>query len=176
MRTVTRFWRNARYRPSFNECGPGFDPQGKIIIVNEGTLVAGQNLSIRSAAYRPVEIRVRPHARLILGDNVFLNLGVRIGCSAEIVIGDSCLIGDEVLIFDSDFHGVGDRPTRTESVHIHNRVWIAARAIILRGVTLGEGCIVAAGSVVTHSVDPFTVVAGVPAKPVRKLQPSGIEK
>jgi acetyltransferase-like isoleucine patch superfamily enzyme len=82
------------------------------------------------------------------------------------------MIGDEVLIMDTDWHGVGDQPARTEPVIIQNGVWLASRAVILRGVTLGEGCIVAAGAVVTRSVEPFTVVAGVPAQAIRKLNPA----
>jgi acetyltransferase-like isoleucine patch superfamily enzyme len=168
-RAVLYAGRAAQYRRHFTQCGPGFEPMGKMILVNEGTLIAGSELSIRTYAYLPVEIRIKPKGRLVIGNNVTLNVGVRIGCSLEITIGDSCLIGDEVLIFDSDWHGVGGQPTRTEAVHIGNRVWVAARSMILRGVTLGEGCVVAAGSVVTHSVDPYTVVAGVPAKCIRNL-------
>src|SRR5258708_19661085 len=155
VRTILRLWRSARYRLRFNKCGPDFYAMGKLVIVNEGTLIAGRELTIRSVAYRPVEIRVNRKARLIIGDNVFLNMGVRIGCSAEIVIGDSCLIGDEVLIFDSDWHGVGDSPTRTQPVRIDTQVWIPARAIILRDVTLGAGCVLSPASVVIPSLDPF---------------------
>ncbi|HIQ81017.1 MAG TPA: CatB-related O-acetyltransferase [Candidatus Scatavimonas merdigallinarum] len=55
-----------------------------------------------------------------------------------------------------------------EKCVIGNDVWIAANACICRGVTVGDGAVVAAGAVVTKDVDPYTIVAGVPAKPVRK--------
>ena len=51
-------------------------------------------------------------------------------------------------------------------VHIGNRVWIGYRSLIMPGVTIGEGAVVAAGAVVTKDVKPYTVVAGVPAKPI----------
>ncbi len=164
------WWRRARYQPHFTRCEPGFAPLGTLIIRNEGTLNAGHNLTIRSFRHQPVEITVGKDGTLSFGNDVFLNQGVRIGCRASVQIGDDCLIGDEVLILDSDWHGVGNRLTRTEPVLIEAHVWIAARATILRGVTLGEGCIVAAGAVVTHSVDAYTLVGGVPARPLRRLQ------
>lgn len=57
-------------------------------------------------------------------------------------------------------------------VTIEDRVWIGFNAIILKGVTLGEGAIVAAGAVVTKDVPPYTVVAGNPAQVIRRLEPT----
>lgn len=62
---------------------------------------------------------------------------------------------------------VDDMPTVVESkgpIIVQDDVWIAKRAIVLSGVTLGQGCIVAAGAVVTHDVAPYSIVAGVPAR------------
>jgi maltose O-acetyltransferase len=57
----------------------------------------------------------------------------------------------------------------TDVVTIEDNVWIGSRVIILKGVTLGAGCVVGAGSVVTRSVPPRTVVAGNPARSIRTL-------
>ena len=57
----------------------------------------------------------------------------------------------------------------TDKCSIGNDVWIAANACICRGVSIGNGAVVAAGTVVTHDVEPYTIVAGVPAKPIKKL-------
>jgi acetyltransferase-like isoleucine patch superfamily enzyme len=168
-RNILLFYRVARYRRQFDECGPGFEPLGEFVIANEGTLEVGRNFVVRSFAYQPVQLRVGKQGHLTIGDHVVINQGARISCTSGIVIGNNCLIGDEVLIMDSDWHGVGDRATRTEAVTIHNDVWLATRAVVLRGVTLGEGCVVAAGAIVSRSVAPFTLVAGVPAQPIRKL-------
>ena len=59
----------------------------------------------------------------------------------------------------------------TKPIHICDKVWIGFNAIILKGVTIGEGAIVGAGAVVTKDVPPYTVVAGNPARVVKKLQP-----
>jgi acetyltransferase-like isoleucine patch superfamily enzyme len=99
------------------------------------------------------------------------------------------LISWNVGIADSDFHPLEpaqrlidaqalapyfkDRPARprlkTAPVKIANNVWIGMNAVILKGVTIGENSVVAAGSVVTKSVQPNTVVAGNPAVAVRQL-------
>lgn len=163
-------WRRFRYQRQFTHCGTNFCPLGALAISNEGTLIAGDDLVIRSFRYQPVEITVGKGGQLQIGNGVFLNQGVRIGCSLAVSIGDGCLIGDETLILDNDWHTVGETLVRREPVRIEPHVWIAARATILRGVTLGEGCVIAAGAVVTRSVSPFMLVGGVPAKPIRALK------
>ncbi|MBN4056316.1 hypothetical protein JYT20_01205 [Rhodothermus sp. AH-315-K08] len=72
---------------------------------------------------------------------------------------------------DCDFHGVENRasPGKTSPIVIEDDVWLATRATILRGVRIGRGAVVAAGAVVTKDVEPYTLVAGVPAKQIRKL-------
>jgi len=73
---------------------------------------------------------------------------------------------------DSDFHDTNDLNNEGMSapIIIGNNVWIATRAMILKGVTIGDGAVVAAGAVVTKDVKPFTVVAGVPAKLIKQLK------
>jgi len=106
----------------------------------------------------------------------------------SLTIGDDVLIAAEVYIADHDSHHPdwsvrdGDHLARREGkkdwsvvphapVRIEDKAWIGRRAMILKGVTIGEGAIVAAGAVVTRSVEPWTVVAGVPAAEIRKLAP-----
>jgi acetyltransferase-like isoleucine patch superfamily enzyme len=73
-----------------------------------------------------------------------------------------------VLIMDTDFHRVDGRPSGDAAVSIGNRVWIGVGAKILKGVTVGDGAIVAAGSVVTRDVPAATLVAGNPARVIRE--------
>ena len=88
-------------------------------------------------------------------------------------IGHDVLIASFVYISDHD-HGISRESSphksvlTVEAVGIGNSVWIGERAIILKGVTIGEGAIIGAGSVVTKDVPPYTIVAGVPARPIKQ--------
>ena len=71
---------------------------------------------------------------------------------------------------DRDYHSTGQGTEILKPVAIGNNVWIGCKAIILKGVTIGEGAVVAAGSVVTKDVAPFTLVAGNPARVIREVK------
>lgn len=118
----------------------------------------------------PVELGAVKGASLVLGERVFINTGATIVASRSIEIGDDCLIGDLVAIFDTDFHACEpSRPTRFAPVRLGNNVWVGRSATILPGVTIGSHSIVATGSVVVEDVPARTLVAGVPARKVRDL-------
>jgi acetyltransferase-like isoleucine patch superfamily enzyme len=124
-----------------------------------------------------------------VGDFTLLN-GALVMADERIEIGSHCLISWNVGIADSDFHPLEpaqrlidaqavapfykDRPPRpkleTRPVKIADNVWIGMNAIILKGVTIGENSVVAAGAVVVKSVPPNTVVAGNPAVVVKTFQ------
>ena len=72
---------------------------------------------------------------------------------------------------DSDHHLVSNRKElgQAKPIIIEDDVWMATRTMVLKGVTIGKGAVVAAGAVVTKDVEPYTMVAGVPAKFIRKL-------
>ena len=75
------------------------------------------------------------------------------------------------FLYSKDFGLFDDEPGYdrfTDECIIGNDVWIAANACICRGVTVGDGAVIAAGAVVTHDVEPYTIVGGVPAKPIKK--------
>lgn len=115
---------------------------------------------------RGVRFRYRRH--LQLGINSVINGGCTLDTrGGAIRIGNYVDIAPEVNIWtlEHDPHDVG-HDTRGGEVTIEDYVWIANRAIVLPGVTLGRGAIVAAGAVVTASVAPMTIVAGVPARPI----------
>lgn len=92
---------------------------------------------------------------------------------APIEIGEDCGIGPEVMFLtgDHDIATAAERlgPVRFEAVRVGNGVWIGARATILSGVTVGDGCVIAAGAVVTKSCEPNGLYAGVPARRIRDL-------
>ena len=108
---------------------------------------------------------------ITLGKNVFINSGCHFQDQGGITIGDGALIGHNVTLatLNHDFR-VSDRASmHPKPVHIGKNVWICDGAVIVPGITVGEGAIVAAGAVVIEDVPPYTVVAGVPAAVIREL-------
>lgn len=119
-----------------------------------------------SASYFPTVIYVGPGAKLQIGNGVFLNQGVGIGCASHVIIEDETMISEMTTITDTDWHGIDGKKPKVEPVSIGKHVWIGFKCAILKGVTIGDYSIVGAGSVVTHSVPSNTIVAGNPARQV----------
>lgn len=114
-----------------------------------------------------------PGKNLRLGNDVDLALGVIVTTSGGVVIGDRAFVGYRTQILSSNhsipkgygrIFGSGHKKNK---VIVENDVWIGANCIILPGVTIGEGAVVAAGAVVTRTVQPFSIVGGNPAKIIR---------
>lgn len=97
----------------------------------------------------------------------------RIAARTSITIGANCAISWNCTILDSDMHSISYDGQHWEDdtapIAIADDVWIGCNAVILKNVTIGRGAVVAAGSVVTRDVPPHTLVAGVPAKPIREV-------
>ncbi|WP_035067311.1 acyltransferase [Nitratidesulfovibrio termitidis] len=116
-------------------------------------------------------------AAILIGDGVTMNGTAITARSRTIRIGKGTMIGPNCVITDSDFHAQWPPETRLTTpacerdrdVTIGDDVWLGMRCIVLKGVTIGDGAIVAAGSVVTRDVPPATLVAGTPARVVRQL-------
>lgn len=152
---------------------------------NPDSISFGKNTYIRG------EFFIFAHGgNISVGDYCYVGEGTRIWSSASVRIGDRVLISHNVNIFDSDTHPIDDPKARHEQfkaiittghppqidlqeepVVIENDVLICCQCIILKGVTIGEGAVVGAGSVVTRDVEPYTLVAGNPARVIRKLNP-----
>ncbi len=109
-----------------------------------------------------------------IGSNISIGNRFSILSAASVQIADYCLIASDVLI-TSENHGINPEegrsyastPLSAKEVVIGEGCWIGEKASILPGVILGERCIVAAGSVVTKSFPPYTLIAGVPAKAIK---------
>lgn len=106
-------------------------------------------------------------AELSLGHNSFINSDCKIRCHKRIVFGNDCAISHDFTAMDGDGHFLNGRKDDQEII-IGNHVWIGSRVMVLKGVKIGDGAIVAAGSIVTHDVPPKCLVAGVPAKVIKK--------
>ena len=112
------------------------------------------------------DILLLPNSKLTLGKDSYINSDCKIRCYNEIVIGDRCAISHDFTIMDSDGHSINGKQI-VKPVQINNDVWIGTRVTVLKGVTIGDGAVVAAGSVVTKDVPPYSLVAGVPARVVK---------
>lgn len=106
---------------------------------------------------------------LVVGANSTINSGCVIDSRGRIKIGDCVNVAGYVQIWTAD-HDPDDpwHKARQASVEIGHHAWLATRATILPGVTIGEGAVVAAGAVVTKDVPPYTIVGGVPARKLRE--------
>ncbi len=117
--------------------------------------------------YQGASIYVGSKAKLVINGFGFMNTNSTLNCFEHIELGNDVAIADNVTISDSDNHSV-DGQKVTAPIFIKDHVWIGKNAIVLKGVTIGEGAVVAAGAVVTKDVPPYTVVAGVPAKVIKE--------
>lgn len=118
--------------------------------------------------YTNARISIAPAAHLQLGSG-YINFSTKIACFDKIEIGDDVAISENVVIRDSDNHTIiGSEKNKTMPIKIGNKVWIGMNCIILKGVTIGDGCIVAAGSVVNKSFPPNCLIGGVPAKIIKE--------
>ncbi len=109
-----------------------------------------------------------------IGDDVFINQQCILAADEDIVIGNKVQIGFRAMLITSNYealvhHRTKQRKKYLEPITIKDYVWIGSGAIILPGVTIGEGSVVAAGAVVVKDVPPYTVVGGVPAKIIKRL-------
>jgi maltose O-acetyltransferase len=121
------------------------------------------------------------HVVIEVGASTYLSNNVQVISESRISIGSGCLIGDGVLIIDSDFHDLSAAArdasapltssaiTLTAPVIIEDNVFIGSRVIILKGVTIGKDSVIGAGSVVVRSIPPGVIAAGNPAKVIRPL-------
>lgn len=115
-----------------------------------------------------------PSSKITIGDGTTISNNVSIIACSEIKIGKKCQIGDLVVIYDCDFHEINPK-SRNDTigevipVQIGNNVWIGSRVMILKGVTIGNNSVIAAGSIVTKSIPNNSLAAGCPAKVIRDI-------
>lgn len=114
--------------------------------------------------YYNCDIAVFKNAVLTLGGG-YINAGSQLRCSKAITLGKGATIARDVMVIDSDSHQICDgKHVVDQPVVIGDHVWLGARSMVLKGVRIGDGAIVAAGSIVTKDVGSRCIVAGAPAK------------
>lgn len=135
------------------------------IVENHGGRIEVENCAFFSG----VRLECWRGATIRIGNGTYLNRGVEIVAARSVTIGKDCKIARDVIIMDTDQHALPGRTLDSKPVDIGDRVWIGARAIILKGVTIGHDSVVGAGAVVTKDVPPHSVVVGPAAHVVRQL-------
>lgn len=160
------------YLSSATELGDRVRVWGKLAVSNSGTLKVGSRVRF-NASPLPTELGVGQGGRLEIGDGTYINYGCSLGATELIRIGPRCNIGSHVILMDNDFHRM--EPERRDElppsapIVLEENVWLGVRVIVLRGVTVGAGAVVAAGSVVSRDVAPRTLVGGIPARHIKEL-------
>jgi len=151
---------------------------------DDGEIIIGNNVLINSAGWgNPIgwsdktRFELFDNGSIYIGDNVGIS-NVSIASSSKVSIGNNVLLGAGVKIYGTDFHPANpeDRlaPNQSELTHsrdiiIEDNVFIGAGAIILKGVHIGKGCTIGAGSVVTKDVPESEIWAGNPARFIRRV-------
>lgn len=151
-----------------DKCGKFLRVIGKIQLIKTNSnieigdkvlLYSGVKLSAFGTDYK---------SKLIIGSNTSIGDRTEIHCGKEVIIGDNCNISWDVVIMDRDYHRLNSQNRVYKPVHIEDNVWIGCKSLILKGVKVGRGSVIAAGSVVTKDVPPNTVVGGNPAKVLKE--------
>ncbi len=167
-----------RYRCS--SVGKNFKTDGDIpLIIGSGKIFIGDNVRIGNRSSWILSSNLYESPELIIGNNTVLNYQIGISVECKVEIGDNCVFAGETAIFDNNSHGLHyghDRKMTKDDVapiKIEDHVWIGMRSLILKGVTIGKGAVVAAGSIVTKDVPPMTLVGGNPARIIKKIEDYG---
>ena len=132
---------------------------GKLIISPNSEVIIGKNVRFFSNC----QFESFSGSHVYIGDNVYFNNNCSLIVRDRVTIGEDTIISQNVVIRDSDVHKIEGKAFHSP-INIGRHVWIGTNAIILKGVTIGDGAVIAAGSLVTKDVLPNTCVGGNPAR------------
>ncbi|OKS85137.1 acyltransferase [Mucilaginibacter polytrichastri] len=134
-------------------------------------VVIGDNCSLEQGIYFKFDGIWKQGPSIIIKNNVFIGAGCEFNIRKEIVIGDNSLIASGCKFIDHD-HGTSlSSPMHKQqgpekAILIGNDVWLGCNVVVLKGVEIADGVIVAAGAVVTKDIPPYEIWAGIPAKKI----------
>ncbi len=161
-------FRGALRRGRFSSCGKTLRMgRGVVLMKKNAEITLGDRVLLHkncklSAWGTDGKATIKIGSRTYIGDRTEIHAG------ACVTIGDECDISWDCTIMDRDYHKLNSDKEVFAPVTIGNHVWIGCKATILKGVTIGDGAVVAAGSVVTRDVPPRALVAGNPARVIRE--------
>ncbi len=171
LRQPGRAWPFFRAKWALRRCdsvGPWPRLFGRVLVRNHGRITIGERLLMYGGTVRG-ELVTAPGGVIEIGDRVFINYGVSISAHQLVKIGNRCQIGNYTLIMDNDYHQIGDKTMLGQSkpIILEDDVWLGARVIVLKGVRIGQGAVIGAGSVVTRDIPPRSVAVGQPARVIK---------
>jgi acetyltransferase-like isoleucine patch superfamily enzyme len=146
------------------------------VIIGSGDIIIGDDVRIGNRQTWVVTPNLFEKPKLVIGDHTSVNFMTEISVENRVEIGRHCMLAGEIKIYDNNSHSIyyenHRQMTRKDvaPVKIEDHVWIGMRSIILKGVTIGFGAVVAAGSVVTKDVPAMTVVGGNPARVLKHIE------
>ncbi|WP_456113195.1 acyltransferase [Ruminococcus sp.] len=120
----------------------------------------------------PLYLKIINGGNLKIGENCFFNRNCSISCLGNTSIGNCCTFANNIVIVDHDHDVTSKDPGNkyvVKDINIRDNVWIGANAVILKGVTIGEHAVIAAGSVVTSDVEEWSIYAGTPARKIKNI-------
>lgn len=179
-RAYYSFWRNAKVGARL-KLGP--------LAGCENLSSSRDNIVVGDDSYIMGTLRVCDEGRIEIGDHFYCGRKTTIGALQSVRIGRCVMISNDVVIYDNNNHPVSPkarmemslggfsnenwhwRRSQAAPVVIEDNVWIGQYVTILKGVTIGRGSVVATRSVVVKDAPPYTIVAGNPAKVVKRLDP-----
>ncbi len=168
-------WNRARIHARFmrSEAFVRWPVHGNVLeAMREGRLRVGAGALLEPNVW----ITAPDRARVVIGAGTFLNMGVMIAAQESVEIGDHCMLANGCFVTDSS-HRYDDPETPVPwqgfetkgPTRIGDNCWLGANVVVTSGVTIGERCVIGANSVVTRDIEPFSIVAGAPARVLRKI-------
>ena len=141
----------------------------KVVINKSGIFKAGKGFACRDDVLFNIS-----GGEIAIGDNTFLNSGCKLNSRKRIIIGNGCIIGQNVLMYDHDhdYHDLEKLHKRfvDDEIVIGNNVWIGSNVVILKGSIIGDGCVLGAGLIVKGIIEPGMLVYPRQEKVVKKIR------
>jgi acetyltransferase-like isoleucine patch superfamily enzyme len=165
---VFKLLRGIITRRKVNSCGKLFRVgRGVRILKKNGEINIGRKVQLHQGV-KLSAWGTEGYTKINIGDNTAIGDRTEIHAGQAVNIGSNCNISWDVCIMDRDYHKFNSPTEVIKPVTICDNVWIGCNVIVMKGVTIGEGAVVAAGSVVTRDVPAKTVVGGNPARVIKE--------